>query len=284
MADESTCLIRVTNTPEMLVRLLQLASPMLPIGAFSYSSGLEAAIEAGDIHDAQSGALWIGSVLEWSLARQDAPLAAAAHVAWTDLHTHTHEPDRGQALSAQACRAVNAQAPLAWLQQLNDLAFATRETAEQRLECTQTGHSLGVWIERSMDPSAPVLEALRALAPIAYPTAWAGAGVQLQLSQRETVLGLLWGFVENQISALMKALPLGQTPAQRMLLALGPQIERAADEALLRAPLESGEAELLPSSQASQASQERISVAGAMPALAIASMRHETQYSRLFRS
>lgn len=278
-ADEFTCLIRVTNTPEMLVRLLQLASPMLPIGAFSYSSGLEAAIEAGDIHDAPSGALWIGSVLEWNLARQDAPLAAAAHVAWTGLHAQ--QPERGQSLSAQGFRAVNAQAPLLWLQQLNDLAFATRETAEQRLECMQTGHSLGVWIERTMDPSAPVLEALKALAPIAYPTAWAGAGVQLQLSQRETVLGLLWGFVENQISALMKALPLGQTPAQRMLLALGPQIERAADEALLRAPLEPLEAELLPSSQAAP---DRTSVAGAMPALAIASMRHETQYSRLFRS
>lgn len=279
MADESTCSIRVTNSPEMLVRLLQLASPMLPIGAFSYSSGLEAAIEAGDVHDAPSGARWIGDVLEWNLARQDAPLVAAAHLAWTGLHAQ--DPEQAKVSPAPAAIMTDTEDPMHWLQQLNDLAFATRETAEQRLECTQTGHSLGVWIERSLDPSAFVLEALGALAQIAYPTAWAAAGVQLELSARDTVLGLLWGFVENQTSALMKALPLGQTPAQRMLLALGPQIERAADEALLRVASDPGEAAAL---APSASSQDRTLVAGAMPALAIASMRHEIQYSRLFRS
>jgi urease accessory protein len=228
----------------MLLRLLQFASPMLPIGAFSYSSGLESAIESGDVHDAESGAQWIGSVLEWNLARQDGPLAAAAHSAWSAL----------------------GASQMAQLKQLNDLAFATRETSELRLESTQTGHSLAVWIERTLDPTEHFRDALEALRPIAYPIAWAAGGVQLQLSPRDTVLGMLWGFVENQASALMKALPLGQTPAQRMMLALGPRIERATDEALERSvDIVQG-------------------AAGAMPALAIASMHHETQYSRLFRS
>jgi urease accessory protein len=228
----------------MIVRLLQFASPMLPIGAFSYSSGLESAIESGDIQDDKSGVQWIGTVLEWNLARQDGPLAAAAHSAWSAL----------------------GATEMAQLQQLNDLAFAIRETAELRLESTQTGHSLAVWIERTLDPTEHFRDALESLRPIAYPIAWAAGGVQLQLSQRDTVLGMLWGFVENQASALMKALPLGQTPAQRMMLALGPRIERATDEALERS------VDILQTA------------AGAMPALAIASMRHETQYSRLFRS
>jgi urease accessory protein len=124
----------------------------------------------------------------------------------------------------------------------------------------------GFWIERTLDPTNEVREALEALRPIAYPIAWAAGGVPLQLSQRDTVLGMLWGFVEDQASALMKALPMGQTPAQRMTLALGPQIARATDEALERSV---GVLQ---------------TAAGAMPALAIASMRHETQYSRLFRS
>ena len=228
----------------MLVRLLQFASPMLPIGAFSYSSGLESAIESGDIDDAESGAQWIGSVLEWSLARQDGPLVAAAHREWSTL----------------------GGSQIAQLQHLNDLAFAIRETSELRLESTQTGHSLAVWIERTLDPTEDFRVAIEALRPIAYPIAWAAGGVQMELSERDTVLGMLWGFVENQASALMKALPLGQTPAQRMMLALGPQIERATDEALERS------VSILQTA------------AGAMPALAIASMRHETQYSRLFRS
>jgi urease accessory protein len=126
---------------------------------------------------------------------------------------------------------------------------------------------------------------LAALAPLSYPVAWAVAGSHLALSARDTVIGLLWGFVENQAGALMKALPMGQTAAQRMLLALGPRVEAAADLAMRRAscaatdPHPWGVAERCAAEGAGSGG-----IAGAMPGLAIASMLHETQYSRLFRS
>lgn len=258
----------------MTVRLLQLASPMLPIGAFSYSSGLESAIEAGSVFDAESGANWVGDVMEWGLARQDAALVAAAFLTW----------DVWQQAARGGCKAAEIGA-LESLKNLNDLAFAARETAELRLECTQTGHSLAVWIERTLDPAAIVLDALAALAPLSYPVAWAVAGSHLALSARDTVIGLLWGFVENQAGALMKALPMGQTAAQRMLLALGPRVEATADLAMRRAscaatdPHPWGVAERCAAEGAGSGG-----IAGAMPGLAIASMLHETQYSRLFRS
>jgi len=259
-----------------LVRLLQLASPMLPIGAFSYSGGLEAAIESGAVYDAASGARWIGDVLHGSVGRQDAVLVALTQTDWRALVEY---PER--APDAALVERMTAR---------NTMAFATRETAELRQESTQSGHSLAIWIERTLDPGNPLQSVMQTLAPLAYPLAWAAAGAQLGLAARETVVALLWSFAENQASALMKALPLGQTPAQRMLLELGATLDALADDALERART----AAMMPMSASTLADNSFKSVeavapdahwlGGAMPALAIASMQHETQYSRLFRS
>lgn len=245
-----------------LVRLLQLASPALPIGSYSYSTGLETAIDAGRVRDADSAFDWIADAVALVLARFDAPLLAAAVHAGAD-------GDRAR------------------LADLNGQALAARETAELRLECEQAGYSLARWIEEVARPhqrdrderqsrpddaaseddpaqAAAIADHAAALGrPLAAPVGWALACASVGLTARDAVTAFLWSFVENQAAVLLKAMPLGQASAQRLLLRLGPVVAAAIDVALALPPA---------------------SWSNAAPGLAIASMRHETQYSRLFRS
>ena len=202
-----------------LVRLLQLASPTLPVGAYSYSQGLEAAVEAGVVHDAASAEAWIADALEFSLGRFEAPLL------WRML--------QGEAL--------------------NDLFLAGRETAELRAETLQMGHSLAKLMSELGLGSVPLEEP-------AYPTVYAFAAARLALDREEALLAYLWSWLENQVMAAVKAVPLGQTAAQKILLSLGGRLEAIADAA--------------PS----------VSLGNFAPGLAMLSTLHETQYSRLFRS
>jgi len=202
-----------------LVRLLQLASPTLPVGAYSYSQGLEAAVEAGMVHDAASAEAWIADALEYSMGRFEAPIL------WRMM--------RGEAL--------------------NDLFLAGRETAELRAETLQMGHSLAKLVDELGLGSVPLEEP-------AYPTVYAFAVEQLKLDPREALVAYLWSWLENQVMAAVKAIPLGQTAAQRILLSLGQRLEAIADAA--------------PSALLSNF----------VPGLAMLSASHETQYSRLFRS
>ncbi len=214
------------GTRVALTRLLQLASPALPIGAYSYSSGLEAAIEAGVVADEASAIAWIGDVLELVLARFDAPLIVAAM--------------RGADLPA-----------------LDDEALAARETEELRLEATQMAYSLAQWTAQVVPGSATDFE------PRSLHVAWAIAAMRIGVAPADAVTAWLWGFAENQVMVLIKALPIGQIAGQRMLYALGPVVDACARHACER-----------PRSRWSNAA----------PGLALASMRHERQYSRLFRS
>jgi len=217
------------------VRLLQLASPALPIGGYSYSTGLESAIESGRVGGTETAFEWIDDALSLMLGRFDAPLLAAALAACLE---EDHERLTG----------------------LNQLALAARETAELRLESEQMGYSLTRWIVQVPGCEALPLDAEQ---PVCATVAWALAAWRLQLTAREAVTGFLWSFAENQVLVLIKTLPMGQIQAQRLLHRLGPRIEAVTDGALLLSP-----------SQWSNAA----------PGLAIASMRHESQYSRLFRS
>ncbi|HVL57315.1 MAG TPA: urease accessory UreF family protein [Burkholderiaceae bacterium] len=229
----------------MLSRLLQLSSPALPIGAYSYSSGLEAAIDGGVVHDETSARQWVVDALQLAVGAFDAPLMVAAYRAWSA------QP----ACEPHALRALNAQ------------ALAARESAELRLETEQMGFSLGRWIADvcagELAPTPAQRAALESLDPPALPLAWALAAQRLGVTQAEAAESFLWSFAENQAMVLIKALPIGQIAAQRLLLALGPQVADVARRAC----------ELPPELWSSAA-----------PGLAIASMRHETQYSRLFRS
>lgn len=202
-----------------LARLLQLASPALPVGAYSYSQGLEAALDAGIVTDAASAEAWIADALEFSIGRFEAP------VLWRMMH--------GEAL--------------------NELFLASRETAELRAETVQMGHSLKRLIEALGLGSVPLEEP-------AYPAAYAFAVERLQLDPREALVAYLWSWLENQVMAAVKAVPLGQTAGQRMLLSLGNRLEELAKAAETAEPF------------------------NFVPGLAMLSTLHETQYSRLFRS
>ncbi len=225
-----------------LARLLQLASPALPVGAYSYSQGLESAVEAGTIADAATASLWIGDALSLNLARFEAPLWCRLHAAW---------------------RAGDH----ASVRELDDWFLAARETAELRAETLQMGYSMRrLMAELGADAcgfDAQALRELKDMGEISFPAAFTFAVAQWDLPAREALVAYLWSWLENQVMAALKAVPLGQTDGQRMLLALGDRLPAIADQALLAEPS---------------------AFANFSPGLAIASSRHEIQYSRLFRS
>lgn len=221
-----------------LPRLLQLTSTMLPVGAYSYSQGLEYAIEAGMVRDAETAAAWITDVLSVSISRFEAPLMARMHAAWQ------HE---------------NVAQALQW----NEFFIASRETAELRGETMQMGYSLLRLLEQLDDMPAAQLAVLREQKEVAFPCVYALAAVAWHIPQAAAVHAYLWSWLENQVSAAMKTVPLGQVAGQRMMANLGRQLPAFAEKAL---QLEDDE------------------LSNFSPMLAIVSSRHETQYSRLFRS
>lgn len=184
-----------------LPALLQLASPTLPVGAYSYSQGLESAIDAGLVRDEPAALRWIGDGLSRVLARYEAPVWLRLHRAFT----------AGDLLAAR---------------QWNDDVLATRETHELRSESAQMGYSL-VQLLRSLGHDCPI----ESDAGIAYPTAHAWACTAWNLSANDGLVAYLYGWTENQVMAALKTVPLGQTAGQRLLLALREAIEDCAARA-----------------------------------------------------
>ena len=205
-----------------LAKLLQLASPTLPVGAYSYSGGLEAACEAGIVTDAATAERWIGDVLEFSVARLELPMLF---------------------------RMVS---DLKW----NEVFLASRESAELRAETVQMGYSLNRLFKDLGLGEVPVEEP-------SFPAAFAYAAAQWKIEPEAALQAYLWAWIENQVMAALKAVPLGQTDGQRMLLSLGNRIEEMVKKAM-------------------QMKDEDIG--NFAPNLALLSARHETQYSRIFRS
>jgi len=220
-----------------LVRVLQLASPALPIGAYSYSQGLEWAVEEGTVRNAAAAQEWIGDLLTLVVARGEAA------VAWRLLRA------AGEDWAAFA--RWNA-----WFR-------ASRETAELRAETAQMGSSLArLAIDLEwLDP--PARAALASVAPVTLPAAFALAARGFAIPAAAALTAYLWSWLENQVLAAMKLVPLGQVAGQRMLVALG-----AAIPAIVAA------ASMIPDDD----------MATFAPGFALASARHETQYTRLFRS
>jgi len=221
-----------------LARLLQLASPALPVGAFSYSQGLESAIEAGIVHDAASAEAWIADVLAFSVARMEAPVLLRLVAAWN---------------------ATDAQCVARW----NAEFLASREAAELRAETVQMGYSLRRLLLEVSDAPPAALAALAALDEPAFPAAFAFAVSHWQIAPEPALIAYLWSWLENQAMAALKAVPLGQTDGQRLLLRLGDRLS-----ALAQAAARLGDDEL----------------GNFSPGFALLASRHETQYSRLFRS
>lgn len=226
------------DTDIRLVRLLQLASPTLPVGAYSYSQGLEAAVERSIVRDAPTAAQWIGDLLEYSVARIEAPVLLRSIAAW----------------DAQDYAAVAK-----W----NALFLASRETSEFRAETVQMGFSLRKLLIELAAANEAARAQLARLEEIAFPTSFAYAVAHWQISPEPALVAYLWAWLENQVMAALKAVPLGQTDGQRMLLALGDRLDAIAARA---------------------ASLEDDELGSFAPGLALLSSHHETQYSRLFRS
>ena len=212
--------------------LLQLSSAALPVGAYSYSQGLEGAIAEERLRTPDDVQRAIADVLTLVVARYEAPV-------WWRLRAALDRGDR--------------DAFVAW----NDDFLATRETAELRAETLQMGHSM---VELMHGLEMPIDFAIDEWT---WPAAHALASRTWGIAPHSALNGYLFGWLENQVLAGMKALPYGQLAGQRMLRALRPAIADVVASAATRAD----------DDLTTQA-----------PGYAITSARHESQYSRLFRS
>jgi urease accessory protein len=233
-----------------LLQLIWLASPALPVGGFSYSEGLEAAVDKAQVATEKEASDWLSDQLHISLARGDLATIAKAIPAWR----------RGD-----IDRVI----------ELNQWVFQTRETHEFRLQTDQMGRSLAQWHQALNEQSAAALVRFAqrsqqgnsrnedASYPTTYPIAYALAASSTLASVRDCCLAFSFGWAENMVSAAVKSVPLGQSAGQRILARLANDIPAAVDYAMH-----------LQDSQRQAFS----------PMLAILSAQHETQYSRLFRS
>jgi urease accessory protein len=221
-----------------LSRLLQLASPMLPVGAYSYSQGLEWAIESGDVKDLETAKIWIGDVLQTYQANFELPVLHRLYVAWqkNDLQA-VHEWD-------------------AFYQ-------AGRDTAEALAETKQMGYSLVRLLNDLKELPADLLANINQLHTSAFPTIYAAIAQYWKIPVSDMLQGYAWGWLENQASASMKTVPLGQVAGQKILLVLG---------------------QTLPTVVAHAMAIQDDEISNFNPLLSIAGCLHETQYSRLFRS
>ena len=221
-----------------LPRLLQLASPALPVGAYSYSQGLEWAIESGDVTNSATAQRWIEDHLALVFSRFEAPIYAACFSAW--------QRENGSEVA-----------------RLNAEFIASRESTEPRAETLQVGFSYAAWCREVVALTELQRVTLASLDGVCAPVGAALAAVASGVSVRDGLLAYVFGFTENQVMVMAKALPMGQIAAQKLLFALGDAVTAAIDSALLL---------------------EEADWSSASPWLAIAQMKHETQYSRLFRS
>lgn len=219
-----------------LVRLLQLASPALPVGAYSYSQGMEAAIEAGVVKDTDSARQWIQDVLELSMGGYEAPL-----------------------LWRMQCALMSGDA--ASFKRWNSMLCAGRETLELRSETLQMGQALLKLLTEF--PECAAWNTFAGDDEMTFAAAFALAAHGFKVEREAALLAYLWSWLENQVMAAIKAVPLGQTAGQRMLVSLGGELPAVVKRAMR---VDNGK------------------LSNFAPRLAILSCRHETQYSRLFRS
>jgi urease accessory protein len=237
--------VGTTITDAALLQLIWLASPALPIGSFSYSEGLEAAVDRGLVGDEKTAARWLLDQLHLMLSRADLAATAQAIDAWRQ--------GDGERIA-----------------QLNGWVLQTRETAELRQQTEQMGRSLVEWL-RNIQPDLvegiaarwTAAGSARTDASLTYPVACALAVSGTQAPARDCLLALAFGWAENMMQAAIKSVPLGQGAGQRILARMAAEIPAAVDSAL------------------AMRDDERQAYC---PMLAILSAQHETQYSRLFRS
>jgi urease accessory protein len=222
----------MNTTEQALLKLMQLSSPGLPVGAYAFSHGLEYAIDAGWLRTDDEVSHWLEMQLFFALARLDIPALMRLHKAIKDNNTEQ-------------------------VQWWNDYVLASRETHELQLTDSATGLAL-----QRLLPSLSVTS-LISEPPLSFVTCYAQAAVSWQISPQMAALGYCWAWLENQVNAATRLVPLGQTQAQKLLHLLQEKIPQAIK-------------------QAEQLGDDELGMG--LPAMSLASMYHETQYSRLFRS
>jgi urease accessory protein len=217
------------------LRLLQLVSPALPIGAFTYSQGLEWAVEAGWVTDESSLSDWLLGLAEGGLRHVDLPILVRQYQAVADRDW-------------------------AGLAHWSHYLLACRETRELRDEEINRGRAL---VSLLADLGLLGGDLDRRPFALCQAAGFALAAVRWSIPRRQAALGYAWGWLENQVAAGVKLIPLGQTAGQRLTAELAERLPGIVDRALD-----------LPEEE----------IGASAPALAIASSQHETQYTRLFRS
>lgn len=219
-----------------LLPLLQLVSPALPVGAYSYSEGLESLVERGTITNAVQLQAWLEQELRYGAIRLEAAVMVRAHSSFSggDL----------EALSA-------------W----NDWLSATRETHELRQQSWQMGQSL---LKLLIDLQPQLQSVKGAIArPCNWAVAFGVAAAAWRIDAQAAVMGYLQSWATNLVNAGVKLIPLGQTAGQQILFSLQDLLTETTHSVL-------------------DWEDEQLGSCGW--GLALASMAHETQYSRLFRS
>ena len=190
-----------------LLQLIWLASPALPVGGFSYSEVLEAAVDRAGVDNEAAATAWLRDQLHLTLARADLPVLAQGIDAW---------------------RAKD----LPRVQALNDWVLQTRESSELRLQTEQMGRSLMDWLRVQHAGDDAVQTASRACASPCYPVGFALAASLTAASAHDCLLSYAFGWAENMTQAAVKAVPLGQSAGQRMLAMLATEIPAAVAHAL----------------------------------------------------
>jgi urease accessory protein len=189
-----------------LLRLIWLASPALPVGSFSYSEGLESAVEAGLVSDEAQAGAWLLDQMHLGLARSDLPVLAQAVPAWRSRD-------------------------LRRVRELNQWMLQTRETSELRQQTLQMGRSLIDWLRH--DPSAALLPLDDCIAlPPTYPISFALAASSCEASPRDILLAFAFGWAEAMMQAAIKTVPLGQSAGQRILSQLSEAVPPVVEQAL----------------------------------------------------
>lgn len=224
-----------TFSKPALLHLMHLVSPALPVGAYAYSQGLEYAIDQQWVKDARSTEEWLEGILRNSISTLDVPVLLRMSHALQQQDTDTY---------------------LYW----NQWLLAARETAELRAEDEQIGKALQRLLT-SLDISEA--KSYSQDQPVSYTAMFTLAGFTWNINSHELACGYLWAWLENQVGAAIKAIPLGQTDGQKILFHLMPLLEELALNAT---------------------SITNNDIGSGLPGLAMASALHETQYSRLFRS